>query len=244
MSVLCHGEALWDTNKQRNILAWCPTVSRTKQHIIFGYKCCVVHHPFVLHDWPRRTLNSEITQQHINNSNIGWFCFVTSTPLEYFTIRYCYLNLRKRHQRFLRCTSQTTHTASFQQQLTFAETIGAIGELHQRFLCLMSDGGVSSLVQLLTQDLQLGKALDKQRGGGHEAYQQPTGAAAAGRKETASPRRGQNHIVSLTKFVKKLGLKKKTKNNKSFILFIFSPTGFSNLDHWPRQSNRFIHRMI
>lgn len=57
-----------------------------------------------------------------------------------------------------------THTASLQQQLAFAETIGAVGELHQGFLGLMSDGGVSGLVQLLTQDLQLGKALDGRRG--------------------------------------------------------------------------------
>lgn len=103
----------------------------------------------------------------------SWLCFVTSTlpGTEYFTIRYCCWNLRKRHQRLFQRSIHATHTASFQQQLTFAETIRAIGELHQRFLCLMSDGGVSSLVQLLTQDLQLGKALDKQRGGGHEAYQ-------------------------------------------------------------------------
>lgn len=53
-----------------------------------------------------------------------------------------------------------THAASLQQQLTFAETVGAVGELHQSFLCLVSDSGVGSLVQLLTQDLQLGKALD------------------------------------------------------------------------------------
>lgn len=52
-----------------------------------------------------------------------------------------------------------THAASFQQQLTLAETVGAVGELHQGFLGLVSDGGVSSLVQLLTQDLQLGEAL-------------------------------------------------------------------------------------
>lgn len=57
----------------------------------------------------------------------------------------------------------STHAASLQQQLTFAETVGAVGELHQSFLCLVSDGGVGSLVQLLTQDLQLGKALDKTR---------------------------------------------------------------------------------
>lgn len=46
--------------------------------------------------------------------------------------------------------SLCTHTASLQQQLAFAETIGAVGELHQGFLGLMSDGGVSGLVQLLT----------------------------------------------------------------------------------------------
>lgn len=56
----------------------------------------------------------------------------------------------------------TTHIASLQQELTFAETVGAVGELHQSFLCLVSDGGVGSLVKLLTQDLQLGKALDKE----------------------------------------------------------------------------------
>ncbi len=56
-----------------------------------------------------------------------------------------------------------THTASLQQELTFAETVGAVGELHQSFLCLVSDGGVGSLIQLLAQDLQLGKALDKHR---------------------------------------------------------------------------------
>lgn len=55
-----------------------------------------------------------------------------------------------------------THAASLQQQLTLAETVGAVGELHQGFLGLVSDGGVSSLVQLLTQDLQLGKALEIQ----------------------------------------------------------------------------------
>lgn len=55
---------------------------------------------------------------------------------------------------------QLTHAASLQQQLTLAETVGAVGELHQGFLGLVSDGGVSSLVQLLTQDLQLGKALE------------------------------------------------------------------------------------
>lgn len=48
------------------------------------------------------------------------------------------------------CSTVRTHTASLQQQLAFAETIGAVGELHQSFLGLMSDGGVSSLVQLLT----------------------------------------------------------------------------------------------
>lgn len=56
-----------------------------------------------------------------------------------------------------------THAASLQQQLAFAETVGAVGELHQSFLCLVSDGGVGRLIQLLTQDLQLGKALDKHR---------------------------------------------------------------------------------
>lgn len=57
-----------------------------------------------------------------------------------------------------------THAASLQQQLTFAETVGAVGEFHQSFLCLVSDGGVGGLVQLLTQDLQLGEALDKTEG--------------------------------------------------------------------------------
>lgn len=56
--------------------------------------------------------------------------------------------------------AQVTHAASLQQQLTLAETVGAVGELHQGFLRLVSDGGVSSLVQLLTQDLQLGEALE------------------------------------------------------------------------------------
>lgn len=56
--------------------------------------------------------------------------------------------------------AQATHAASLQQQLTLAETVGAVGKLHQGFLGLVSDGGVSSLVQLLTQDLQLGKALE------------------------------------------------------------------------------------
>lgn len=56
--------------------------------------------------------------------------------------------------------TQVTHAASLQQQLTLAETVGAVGELHQGFLRLVPDGGVSSLVQLLTQDLQLGEALE------------------------------------------------------------------------------------
>ena len=55
-----------------------------------------------------------------------------------------------------------THAASLQQQLTLAETVGAVGELDQSFLCLEPDGGFGRLVQLLTQDLQLGKALDKE----------------------------------------------------------------------------------
>ncbi|TNN44938.1 hypothetical protein EYF80_044873 [Liparis tanakae] len=46
-----------------------------------------------------------------------------------------------------------------QQQLTLAEAVGAVGELHQSFLCLVPHGGVGGLVQLLTQDLQLGEAL-------------------------------------------------------------------------------------
>lgn len=54
-----------------------------------------------------------------------------------------------------------TYTASLQQQLTFTETVRAVGELHQSFLCLVSHGGVGGLIQLLTQDLQLGKALHK-----------------------------------------------------------------------------------
>lgn len=69
-----------------------------------------------------------------------------------------------------------THAASLQQQLTFAQTVWAVGELHQGFLGLVSDGGVGGLVQLLTQDLQLGKALDKHTRG---AYQQPAGGGAA-----------------------------------------------------------------
>lgn len=56
--------------------------------------------------------------------------------------------------------TQVTHAASLQQQLTLAETVGAVGELHQGLLRLVPDGGVSSLVQLLTQDLQLGEALE------------------------------------------------------------------------------------
>lgn len=57
-------------------------------------------------------------------------------------------------------TPQVTHAASLQQQLTLAETVGAVGELHQGLLRLVPDGGVSRLVQLLTQDLQLGEALE------------------------------------------------------------------------------------
>lgn len=57
-----------------------------------------------------------------------------------------------------------THTASLQQQLTLAETVGAVGELHQGLLRLVPHGGVGGLVQLLTKDLQLGEALDEDTG--------------------------------------------------------------------------------
>lgn len=65
-----------------------------------------------------------------------------------------------RYARARRRKGQGTHAASLQQQLTLAEAVGAVGELHQGLLRLVSHGGVSSLVQLLTQDLQLGKALE------------------------------------------------------------------------------------
>lgn len=52
-----------------------------------------------------------------------------------------------------------THAASLQQQLTLAQTVGAVGELPQRFLCLVSDGGVGRFIQLFAQDLKLGEAL-------------------------------------------------------------------------------------